>query len=62
MTAPTLVVVGDEDVLTPLRFARRMVDRIPDARLEVVPGAGHAFSFEDPERFASLVTSFAAEH
>lgn len=62
IAAPTLVVVGDEDVLTAPRFARAIADRIPGARLEVVPGRGHAFAFEDPERFAAIVTAFAREH
>jgi pimeloyl-ACP methyl ester carboxylesterase len=59
IAAPTLVVVGDEDVLTPLRFARAMAERIPDARLEIVPGQGHAFCFENPQLFADLVRGFA---
>ena len=59
ITAPTLVLVGDEDVLTPLRFARAMAAGIPGAQLRVVPAQGHAFSFENPELFASLVREFA---
>lgn len=58
ITAPTLVVVGDEDVLTPVRFARALAARIPGARLEIVPTQGHAFSFENPELFASIVRAF----
>lgn len=61
IAAPTLVLVGDEDVLTPLRFGRAMAEQIPDARLEVVPGQGHAFCFEDPELFARLVRAFAEQ-
>lgn len=60
IAAPTLVVVGEEDVLTPLRFARAMAARIPGARLRVVPAQGHAFSFENPRLFASVVREFAA--
>ena len=59
IAAPTLVLVGDEDVLTPLRFAGAIAATVPDARLEVVPGQGHAFAFEDPELFAQLVRDFA---
>lgn len=58
ITAPTLVVVGDEDVLTPVRFARALAARIPGARLEIVPAQGHAFSVENPELFASIVRTF----
>lgn len=59
IAAPTLVLVGDEDVLTPLRFGRALAAGIPGARLELVPGQGHAFSFEAPELFARLVREFA---
>jgi aminoacrylate hydrolase len=58
ISAPTLVLVGDEDILTPLRFARAIAAAVPHARLEVVPGQGHAFSFENPELFARIVRGF----
>ncbi len=58
IAAPTLVVVGEEDVLTPLRFARVLAARIPGAQLRVVPAQGHAFPFENPELFASIVQEF----
>ena len=60
IAAPTLVVVGDEDVLTPVRFARAMAAFIPGASLEIVPAHGHAFSFENPELFASIVREFVS--
>lgn len=56
--APTLVLVGDCDILTAPRFAHALTAGIPNARLEVVPDRGHAYSFEDPEDFARRVRSF----
>lgn len=47
-SAPTLVLAGDEDVRTPLRSARRIALRLPNARLVVVPGAGHNAIATDP--------------
>ncbi|RIL03981.1 MAG: 4-carboxymuconolactone decarboxylase, partial [Proteobacteria bacterium] len=45
--APTLVVAGADDLLTP--DAAALADAIPSARLVVVPGAGHAVALEAPD-------------
>jgi pimeloyl-ACP methyl ester carboxylesterase len=37
-----------------------MAERIPESRLEIVEGSGHAVHLEAPERFASLVGEFVA--
>jgi 3-oxoadipate enol-lactonase len=58
LTAPTLVQHGDEDVVVDPNNADLLVDRLPDARLERYPGAGHLFFWEAPDRFVSSVTSF----
>jgi len=47
--APTLVMHGERDSLTPLDNARTLARRIPDAELAIVPGAGHAYALEAPE-------------
>jgi pimeloyl-ACP methyl ester carboxylesterase len=44
---PTVVVAGAEDVLIPPRNSRVLAARIPGARLEIVPGAGHALPLCD---------------
>jgi pimeloyl-ACP methyl ester carboxylesterase len=58
--APTLVLVGDGDILTPVRFARALAAAIPGAELEIAPDRGHAFPFEAPEEFARRVRAFLA--
>jgi 3-oxoadipate enol-lactonase len=55
---PTLVVVGDEDVVTPPKEARAMHEGIPGSRLEVIPGAGHLSNMERPAAFNTLLTEF----
>ena len=47
--APTLVMHGGADAMSPLSNAALLVERIPDAELMVLPGAGHAFLLEQPE-------------
>jgi pimeloyl-ACP methyl ester carboxylesterase len=57
---PTLVIHGDHDIVAPLEpCGTALRDRIPGARLEVVP-TNHCPMLEDPERFAILVGEFAA--
>jgi pimeloyl-ACP methyl ester carboxylesterase len=48
VTAPTLVMVGAADTETPESYARAIAERIPGARLVVVPGAGHLLNVEAP--------------
>ena len=45
---PTLVLVGEEDVVTPPAEAQAMADAIPGARLDVIPDAGHLAPYENP--------------
>lgn len=56
--APTLVVVGDEDVATPRAKAERLVATIPNATLAVVPGAGHSSTVEAPDLVTRAITEF----
>jgi pimeloyl-ACP methyl ester carboxylesterase len=55
---PTLIVVGDEDVLTPPSEARAMHERIAGSRLEVLAGAGHVSNVERPAAFNHVVSEF----
>ena len=58
ITAPTLVVVGDEDVATVPANAERIAARIPGARLVLVRGAGHGSSVEQPTQVNAALISF----
>jgi pimeloyl-ACP methyl ester carboxylesterase len=48
---PTLVIVGEEDVVTPPSDAELLVQNIPGASLVTIPGAGHLTNIEKPEAF-----------
>lgn len=56
--APTLVIVGREDALTPPADARMMHEAIPGSRLVEIPGAGHLSNLEAPELFNATLTDF----
>jgi pimeloyl-ACP methyl ester carboxylesterase len=58
VTAPTLLVWGAVDRLVPRAYAQEFAGRLPDARLEVVAGAGHAPHLEQPEATARAVGAF----
>jgi pimeloyl-ACP methyl ester carboxylesterase len=55
---PTLVVVGEEDRLTPPDLAREIAQGIPAARLEIVARSGHLTSIEQPDAITKLLTGF----
>jgi 3-oxoadipate enol-lactonase len=55
---PTLIIVGEEDVITPLKDARRMQAAIAGSHLEVLKGAGHLSNVERPAAFNTVMTEF----
>jgi pimeloyl-ACP methyl ester carboxylesterase len=58
IAAPTLLVWGSEDAFVPFADQEKMTKVIPDARLVVYQGTGHAIHWEESERFASDLTGF----
>lgn len=58
ITVPTLVLHGAEDATVPLEEARAMAERIPDARLRIVEGAGHLPNVETPDAFDAELVHF----
>jgi len=63
ITAPTLVVVGEQDLLTPPWIVREVADAIPGARFEVIRGDGssHLTPIERSDDFNRLVSDFLTE-
>jgi 3-oxoadipate enol-lactonase len=57
---PTLVVVGQEDVLTPVGEAELLRDAIRGSRLEVIEHAGHVSNLERPAAFNHVLSEFLA--
>lgn len=61
IAVPTLVAVGDQDLSTPVELVRDLASQIPGARFEVISGAGHIPSIEQPQVLAALMTRFLSE-
>ena len=57
VSVPTLVIHGDRDLL-PVSVAREIVATLANARLEIIPEAGHMPFWESPELFFTLIESF----
>jgi pimeloyl-ACP methyl ester carboxylesterase len=58
--APTLVIVGADDVVTPPDESQRIVDLIPGARLVTVADCGHSSTIEQPGTITELLSDFLA--
>ncbi|MBI2886586.1 MAG: alpha/beta hydrolase [Chloroflexi bacterium] len=61
LKVPTLLIVGEVDVLAPPPVIELLHQRIPGSRLAKVPGAGHSVYFEQPEEFNRIVLGFLAD-
>ncbi|MBJ6763938.1 alpha/beta fold hydrolase [Myxococcaceae bacterium JPH2] len=55
---PALVVVGEQDAITPLEKAQQMAGLVAGARLELIRGAAHLSNQERPEEFNAVLRSF----
>lgn len=60
VAVPALVIVGDEDELSPVTDAEAMATALPDSRLVVIPGSGHLTAVEAPAGFSHVVRAFLA--
>lgn len=61
ITAPTLVIVGSDDVATTVAKAEVIAQRIKNTRLDVLAGVGHVSTLEDPARVNALMSDFLAQ-
>jgi 3-oxoadipate enol-lactonase len=57
---PTLILVGDQDGVTPLANARAIAAAVPTARIRIVPATAHLTMLERPEAFNAALIEFLA--
>lgn len=58
ISVPTLIIAGAEDTLTPVPNAQFMQQRIPGAKLSVIPHVGHYAGLENPEEYSRILRHF----
>jgi 3-oxoadipate enol-lactonase len=58
ISAPTLVIHGDQDRMVPIENGRLLADRIPGAEFHVIPGAGHIITTDRPDVVDAEVLRF----
>jgi len=55
---PTLLIVGEEDKLTPVHFTEKMQKQIRNSEIVVLPNSGHLANLENPDAFNAAVRKF----
>lgn len=58
IACPTLVIAGEEDMLTPPLMAREYAAQIPGAQFALIPHAGHLSNLEQPQIFIQVIRQF----
>lgn len=61
INVPTLVIVGENDGVTPPEAARKIHEHIGDSQLVVIPGVGHLSNLEAPDEFNKALGDFLAQ-
>jgi pimeloyl-ACP methyl ester carboxylesterase len=59
ITTPTLLLLGDREVIYSYQAVVKRVGKyLPGVKTEIIPGAGHALNFDDPERVNAIIVAF----
>jgi pimeloyl-ACP methyl ester carboxylesterase len=61
ITCPTLVICGDEDQLTPVKYSTFLHQQIPGSSLAVIPLAGHMVMLEQPASTNQIIQQFLSQ-
>lgn len=58
---PALVVVGEEDTMTPVKYSQYLSEGIKDSQLQVIPGAGHMVALEQGGELCRVLEVFLSQ-
>jgi len=58
---PTLIVCGEDDRLTPVKYSQYIKEKIRNARLVIIPDAGHSVMLEKPEELNTALQAFISD-
>ena len=62
LTLPVLLIAGEKDEIALLADQHKLAAKLPDGRLEVIPGVGHLIHYETPEPAAHYIRRFLKDH
>ncbi len=62
IAAPTLIMVGEEDILVPLKYSRILREKIENSTLVTLRSCGHVPPIEKPDEFNRIVMNFLKDH
>ncbi|ASN20511.1 alpha/beta fold hydrolase [Arthrobacter sp. YN] len=62
LTLPVLLIAGEKDEIATLPNQHKLMERLSDATLEVIPGVGHLIHYETPVPAAEAIRTFLEEH
>jgi 3-oxoadipate enol-lactonase len=62
ISSPTLLLLGDEDVLTPMRYAQQLKEKIAGAQIAVIEKSGHVPPIENHPEFNRVILKFLEAH
>ncbi len=58
---PSLIIVGDEDVMTPVKYSQFLSDRLLNSELRIIKGVGHMSMQEKPTEVINEIVNFINE-
>lgn len=62
ITCPVLIVHGDKDDRVPIQQSRKLAELLPQATLEIIPEATHAFTDQETKKAVQMAAEFFAEY
>jgi pimeloyl-ACP methyl ester carboxylesterase len=58
MALPTLILCGEDDQLTPIKYSQFLQDRVKGSKIAILPQAGHMVMMESPQAFNEKIKEF----
>ncbi len=61
LTVPTVIVCGEQDMLTPVKYSQYLAEKIQPSELEIIKDCGHMLMLENPQKFNQVIEKFLHE-
>ena len=61
ISLPALILVGEQDIMTPVKYSNYLHEKLPNSTLHVIENAGHSVMLEQPEQFNAHVEEWMSK-